>query len=97
MDTIKIYSKPFCPYCVKAKTFLKSHEVAFEEIEMDPLSDDYEAQRDRLVADTNHRTFPFIFVGKTFLGGYQELLSSFQTLRFHELCKDVGIHVPMDF
>ena len=32
MAKITIYSTPACPYCEKAKEFLKSYNVAFEEI-----------------------------------------------------------------
>lgn len=31
---IKIYSTPACPYCVRAKQFLKEHNIAFEEVDV---------------------------------------------------------------
>ncbi|MCX6737289.1 MAG: glutaredoxin family protein [Candidatus Parcubacteria bacterium] len=36
---IKVYSTPQCPWCVAAKDYLKSHNFAFEEIDVttDPL------------------------------------------------------------
>jgi len=95
--TVRIYSKPYCVFCTKAKNFLTEKKVPFEYIELDPLSDEYDDQKDDLVSKTSHKSFPFIFVGNTFVGGYTELLQSFNTLRFHELCMDVGIKVDMDF
>ncbi|MFH1868456.1 MAG: glutaredoxin family protein [Candidatus Omnitrophota bacterium] len=29
-----VYSTPTCPYCVKAKQFLKEHKVDFEDIDV---------------------------------------------------------------
>jgi glutaredoxin-like YruB-family protein len=31
---ITVYSTPTCPYCIKAKQFLKDSNVAFEEIDV---------------------------------------------------------------
>ena len=30
--TVKVYSTSVCPYCMMAKTFLKQHNVEFEDI-----------------------------------------------------------------
>ena len=34
MVKVEVYSKAFCPYCVRAKALLKSKGVAFEEIDI---------------------------------------------------------------
>ncbi len=31
---IKIYSTPTCPYCIRAKQFLKDNNVVFEDIDV---------------------------------------------------------------
>jgi len=31
---VKIYSTPTCPYCVRAKQFLKDNNVVFEEVDL---------------------------------------------------------------
>lgn len=31
---IKVYSTPTCPYCVRAKQFLKDNNIAFENIDV---------------------------------------------------------------
>jgi len=31
---IKVYSTPFCAYCVSLKLFLKQHNIKFEEIDV---------------------------------------------------------------
>lgn len=39
---VKIYSTPTCPYCVRAKQFLKENNIDFEDI--DVASDQTQAQ-----------------------------------------------------
>lgn len=34
MPNIKVYSTPTCPYCIKAKNYLKEKGVAFENIDV---------------------------------------------------------------
>jgi glutaredoxin-like YruB-family protein len=31
---IKVYSTPTCPWCIKAKEFLKKHKIKFENIDV---------------------------------------------------------------
>lgn len=31
---VKVYSTKFCPFCVKAKDFLKQNKISFEEIDV---------------------------------------------------------------
>lgn len=69
MKPVKIYTKTYCPYCVKAKRLLESKGIAFEEvnIENDP---DFAQQ---LFAQTGFRTVPQIFVGEKCIGGCDDL------------------------
>lgn len=70
---IYVHSKPNCPYCVKAKDLLKTTGIPYEEITYDPETEDYTSRRDVLIAKTNHRTFPQVFDGERFVGGFTEL------------------------
>jgi glutaredoxin 3 len=67
---IKVYSKPNCPFCMKAKYHLEKLGVAYTEID---ISQDT-ASRDWLVAK-GHRTVPQLYIGEVLLveGGYQGL------------------------
>ena len=31
---VKIYSTPTCPYCIRAKQFLKDNNIAFEDVDV---------------------------------------------------------------
>lgn len=32
--TVKVYSTPTCPWCVRVKEFLKEHNVKFEDVDV---------------------------------------------------------------
>lgn len=69
--SVKVYTTPICPYCSNAKQLLKLKGVEYEEIGMHDISGD---ERRALMQKTNNfRTVPQIFIGETFVGGFDEL------------------------
>jgi glutaredoxin 3 len=70
MQPVKIYTTPFCPYCVRAKSLLSKKGVEFEEV--DVMMDD-KARSEMLARSGGSRTVPQIFVGATHVGGCDEL------------------------
>jgi len=67
---VEIYTTRFCPYCVAAKALLKRKGVAYNEID---VGADY-ARRDEMVERANGRmTVPQIFIGKTHVGGFDDM------------------------
>lgn len=70
MSKITIYTTPFCPYCHSAKRLLAQKGASFEEID---VSGDWDA-REALVKKAGGRTtVPQIWIGKTHVGGSDEL------------------------
>ncbi|MFG6446930.1 glutaredoxin 3 [Roseateles sp. BYS180W] len=72
MAHVKMYTTQVCPYCVRAKALLKQRGVTqIEEIriDLDP------AQRDAMMALTQRRTVPQIFIGDTHVGGCDDLVA----------------------
>lgn len=72
MTQVTIYTKPFCPYCVRAVSLLEKKGVAFTEIEaaFDP------AKRQEMMQRSNGRaTFPQIFIGDEHIGGCDDILA----------------------
>jgi len=66
---VEIYTKPFCPYCERAKQLLRIKGVAFIE---------YVINGDPQHAEELHRrgaqaTFPGIFIADRLIGGCAEL------------------------
>ena len=34
MKNVKVYSTPTCPYCIRAKQFLKDNNIVFEDVDV---------------------------------------------------------------
>lgn len=96
-NKIVVYSKNGCPNCVYAKDFLTDLKLPYEEVFLHTDDPTYQEQRDALVARTNHKTFPQIFVGDAFVGGAMELQKAYDTLKLHELVEKIGLTLEVDF
>ena len=66
---VVIYTKSFCPYCVRAKDLLTRKGAAFEEIYLDDHPEEYAT----LKAKTGMMTVPQIFINDELVGGYTDL------------------------
>jgi glutaredoxin 3 len=66
---ITVYTKDYCPYCVKAKALLSSLNVKFKEVDITSTPDIIE----ELSAKSGFRTVPQIYVGEKCLGGYTDI------------------------
>lgn len=95
--SIVIHSLIHCKYCDQSKEFLTSINIPFNTIYYDKSADNYMERKDKLISQTNCLTFPQIFINDKFLGGYQDLMHSYETLQFHTLCKDIGYDIEVDF
>lgn len=65
---IKVYSTDACPWCVKAKTYLKSKDVAFEEFN---VQDDMEA-RQEMIDKSKQMGVPVLDVNGTIIIGFDK-------------------------
>ncbi len=66
---VTVYTKPSCPFCVRAKRLLDRKGVSYEEIGVDGKDD----LRGWLVQKTGQMTVPQIFVGERSLGGFSDV------------------------
>jgi len=70
MAQIVMYYLPGCPYCNMAEQILENNGVKdIEKITVDPNP----GLRDEMSERTGSRTVPQIFVGRTLVGGLDEL------------------------
>jgi glutaredoxin 3 len=70
MPKVEIYTKMFCPYCVRAKRLLDGKGVAFEEHDITLGG----PQRAEMIGRANGcSTVPQIFIGDRHVGGSDEL------------------------
>jgi glutaredoxin len=72
MVAIKVHSLYNCVYCDKAKEYLRSKGLVFEEITYNKAIETDSIMY--LVELTNCTSFPQIFVDDVFIGGYEQLL-----------------------
>jgi glutaredoxin 3 len=70
MPPIVIYTKRFCPYCDAAKALLTRKKLGFTEID---IAGDDEAQSKMAEKAAGRWTVPQIFVGRTHIGGCDDL------------------------
>jgi glutaredoxin 3 len=78
---IVMYSTGTCPYCIMAERLLRSRGVTeIEKIRVDLDS----ARRTEMMERTGCRTVPQIYIGDTYVGGYDDLA---QLDRTDELAK----------
>jgi glutaredoxin 3 len=66
---VTLYVSDWCPYCQRAKGLLTQRKVVFEEINVE----DEPKFREEMVARSNRRTVPQIFIGDRHVGGCDEL------------------------
>ena len=72
MQSVKMYTTAFCPYCIRAKQILKAKGVAsIEEVRIDMDPD----ERMKMMEVTGRRTVPQIFIGDTHVGGCDDLIA----------------------
>ncbi len=69
MAKVVIYSKTYCPFCVRAKNLLETKGVEFEEIMVDSDPNLF----DELKKRSGMMTVPQIFINDKLVGGYTEL------------------------
>ena len=70
MQTVKIYTTATCPYCIAAKQLLAKRgvlELTEIRVDLNP------GERDTMMALTQRRTVPQIFIGSTHVGGCDDL------------------------
>jgi len=72
MQSVVLYTKPLCPFCVRAMSLLKKKGVHYEVI---PAAFDKDKREEMLVRANGARTYPQIFIGETHVGGCDELMA----------------------
>lgn len=70
MPSITMYTTAVCPFCVRAEMLLKQRGVThIDKIRIDLDTE----QRVTMMERTGRRTVPQIYIGDTYVGGYDDL------------------------
>jgi glutaredoxin 3 len=70
MKPVTVYTRPLCPYCVRALSLLKKKGAAVREIS---AAFDKALRQEMLARAGGRMTYPQIFIGETHVGGFEEL------------------------
>ena len=84
MKTVKVYSTRICPFCVMAKRLLQNKGASIDEVRVD----ENPGEREHMTQVTGRRTVPQIFVGDTYVGGYDDLSALERAGQLDPLLKD---------
>lgn len=83
MTEVTIYTRPYCPYCIRAVELLEEKGVPFTEIEagFDP------EKRQEMMRRSGRTTFPQIFIGERHIGGCDDMMALEREGRLDALLK----------
>ncbi|MDX1975615.1 MAG: glutaredoxin 3 [Rickettsiales bacterium] len=70
MTNIVIYSKDYCPYCVRAKQLLERKGQTYTEID---VTHSEALQREFMEKSGGRKTVPQIFINDQHIGGFDDL------------------------
>ncbi len=72
MADITIYTKPYCPFCIRAVSLLEKKGVAFTEIE---AAFNAEKRQEMMARSGGRATFPQIFINDQHIGGCDDMMA----------------------
>ena len=85
MKEVTVYTRPLCPYCVRALTLLQKKGAPINDIS---AAYDREKREEMLARSNGKRTYPQIFIGDAHIGGSEELLALEQAGKLDALLAD---------
>ena len=83
---VTVYVSDWCPYCQRAKGLLQQKQVVFNEINVE----EDEKSREEMLARSNRRTVPQIFIGDKHVGGCDELYALDRSGELDRLIQGAG-------
>ncbi len=87
MPAVTLYTRPLCPYCVRAVSLLKKKGVAFEEID---AGFDAGKKQEMMQRANGARTFPQIFIGDLHVGGCDEMMALERAGKLDDVLREQG-------
>lgn len=85
MAVVEIYSKAYCPYCVRAKALLEQKSVVYREIKID---ENPELRPEMIARSQGSTTVPQIFINNAHIGGCDDLFELHAFDRLDALLSD---------
>ena len=83
---ITLYVSDWCPFCQRAKSLLTRKNLVFSEINVEQDA----TLREEMLARSNQRTVPQIFIGDKHVGGYDDLFALDRSGELDRLIQGAG-------
>ena len=78
---VLVFGKSTCRYCKEAIKYLKENNIPYKYYKIDEyyniffkILEKLNKKHQDILYDSNHKTYPIIFINKKFIGGYSELI-----------------------
>ena len=78
---VLIYTRPSCPYCIKAKNLLNQKGIIFTEI----CINEHPEKREEMIEKSGRNTVPQIFINDKSIGGCDDLHDLDQKNKLNQL------------
>uniref|UniRef100_A0A8C5A0U7 Thioredoxin-disulfide reductase n=1 Tax=Gadus morhua TaxID=8049 RepID=A0A8C5A0U7_GADMO len=92
-NQVVVFSKSYCPFCVKVKDLFKDLDVKCNVVELD-LVDEGTNYQELLVEMTGQKTVPNVFINKTHVGGWDKTKQEAATLGKKVMVLDYVVPTP---
>ncbi|KAI8372336.1 glutaredoxin [Choanephora cucurbitarum] len=89
-NKVMVFSKSYCPFCIRAKDLLDDMDVNYKAIELNDHQDG-EAIQQALAELTKQTTVPNIFINQRHVGGSDALKAAYQSGQLTEWLKEANI------
>merc|ERR1712087_53209 len=83
-NKVVVYSKSYCPFCMKTKTLFSEMDVPITVIELDLMDGGSELQ-DALTAFSGQRTVPNVFINGAHVGGNDDTQAAARSGKLKEM------------
>ncbi|KYO24859.1 thioredoxin reductase 3 [Alligator mississippiensis] len=93
---VLVFSKSYCPYCLRVKELFRSMGLEYYALELDVIDDGPSIQQ-VLMEMTNQRTVPNVFVNGTHVGGCDATLQAYQNGSLQKLLGSGTDVKPYDY
>ncbi|KAI8881259.1 glutaredoxin [Backusella circina FSU 941] len=89
-NTVMIFSKSYCPFCIRAKDIFDDLNVDYKALELNEDKNG-EAIQSALAELTQQKTVPNIFINQQHLGGADALKDALASGKLDKILKDAGV------
>ena len=85
-----MFSKSYCPFCIRTKNKLDDSGYKYRVFEVDHNEVSSNIVKE-MQSKTGHRTFPSIYIGDQFVGGDSDLTNAIKNGKFEKLAQAQSI------